>query len=464
MTVSDYLRYQKGLTGTKVVCAEGDCGACTVLVSRMVNGKLGSYQSINSCISFMYLLDLCHLITVEGLKKEETLHPVQKAMLDSNGAQCGYCTPGFICAMAGLTEDAKNGKFILEEKRVKNYLTGNLCRCTGYDSIIQAGCSVNAEAAPSLRVLYQDEEIEKDLKSLSGQTVCLKGAQQEFCAPATLSEALTLKSVNVDLKLTSGATDLGVLSNKGKLKLLKTLTLNHVDELYSVKEDTSSLMVGAKASLTAVEEACRTLFPAFSNYLHIFASPQIKNAGTLIGNVVNASPIADTIPFLKVAEAEIGLSSVRGERVLNLNQFFKPGYKQLDLLPDELVTHVKIPKSHAKFKLYKVSTRKDLDISTVTFAVRFELVGDIIKNISFAFGGVGPSVLRMTELEKQAIGKKFEPALFKALALNLQSMITPLSDVRGSADYRQLLCHNLMLKFCDEVTAELGLQSAGISV
>jgi xanthine dehydrogenase small subunit len=452
MTVAEYLRYKKGLTGTKVVCSEGDCGACTILVARMNGNKLGSYKSINSCISFMYLLDRSHLITVEGLKKNNELHPMQKAMVENHGAQCGFCTPGFICAMANLAEDAKKENFPLEEKRVKNYLTGNLCRCTGYDSIIKAGCSVNLKNTPELSSLYDDAKIEEDLASLSGSVRITHGDHSVFL-PATVDEAV-LEKKEKSPRLTGGATDLGVVYNKGKLKLSDVMTLNNIPALYSIEETATHLIVGARASYDEVEKKTAKIFPEFSRNLHIFASPQIKNSGSLVGNLVNASPIADTIPFLRVAEAEVVLRSTAGERTLNVNTFIKGGYKELDMRADEIVTHIRLPKTKHSYKLYKVSARKDLDISTVTMAVRYHLSGNVLEEFSLAIGGVGPTVLRMNQIETKAIGQHFNQALFKRLASDVKTLIKPLSDVRGSTDYRLILCHNLMLKFFDEVMKE----------
>jgi len=191
--------------------------------------------------------------------------------------------------------------------------------------------------------------------------------------------------------------------------------------------------------------------------LKIFASPQIKNAATLVGNIINASPISDTIPFLRVAEAELVLLGPTGERTVNINSFIKGGYKELDLLPGEFVTLIKIPKRRGKYKLYKVSKRKDMDISAVTFAAYVELIGDDIDKISLAFGGVGPTVIRLPSLEARATGQTLSEPLFRSMAHDLKTTFKPLSDVRGSDQYRMLLCQNLMMKFYDELKGEFSL-------
>lgn len=463
MSVANYLRYKKSLTGTKVVCSEGDCGACTVLLSRYQNGKMQRYRSINSCISFMYLLDKCHLITVEGLGDFSHLHEVQEKMVEHHGAQCGYCTPGIVCSLASLSEDAKNKDVELDEKKVKNYLTGNLCRCTGYEPIIEAGKNIDLTKVKTFKDSFGHDQLEDEYKSLDNQSIYLKHDEKSVFLPKDLNSYFAHDEIT-DMNITSGATDLGVVHNKGKINLEQIVSLNAIDDLYNVVEDDNFLIVGAKASLTDVEQACLKSHTEFSKLIHVFASPQIKNKGTLIGNVMNASPIGDTIPFLRVADAILCLTNGKEAREININDFILPGYKQLDIKENEIVTHIKIPKSDLEYKIYKVAVRKDLDISSVSLAVSYKLNGDIIENIKIAYGGVGPSVLRLEKLESKTQGKKIEKTLVKELASLVDNEITPLSDLRGSESYRRKLAHNLLLKFFDEVTKEnaLGFKEASL--
>lgn len=455
MSVAEYLRYKKGLTGTKVVCAEGDCGACTVLISRMINNKLSDYKSINSCISFMFLLDNCHIVSVEGIESAKGLHPVQNAMVKCHGSQCGYCTPGFICAMANMTEDLKKNGKSLSKQKVKNYLTGNLCRCTGYEPIIEAGLSVNLDDVELMSDRFNESEIQLTLKENASESVKIVTNEKEVFLPCDFKSALSYKEDASYVKLTSGATDLGVLHNKGKAKLHKILSLNNVASAYSVVEDEEYLNIGPKASLTDVESACESLFPEFSRKLHIFASPQIKNNGTLVGNLVNASPIGDTIPFLLASDSKIVLESKENKREIPIQEFYLGGYKEIDLKNYEMVTCVRLKKTKSDFKLYKVSVRKDLDISSVTFACRYKIEKNMIKDISFAMGGVGPIVLQLDSLAKRALGQKFEKSLFISLSKMVENEITPMSDLRGSKDFRLIIAHNLILKFYDDVYSEI---------
>lgn len=453
MSVANYLRYKKGLTGTKIVCSEGDCGACTVLFSRYLCGSMTDYKSVNSCISFMYLLDKCSIICVEGLEQKDMLHPIQESMVDCHGAQCGYCTPGFICAMASLAEDSNLKKEAITEKKVKNYTTGNLCRCTGYDAIIKAGVEADLNKVTPLHERYPRDVMENDFSNLSGD-VSISSLKAKVTLPTSFNSFVKLKTKKTSI--TAGATDIGVLVNKGRIDPTEILSTNNIEEAYSIKENKEHFIVGAKASLTDVEQVLLKEHPEFSELIHLFASPQIKNKGTLIGNMMNASPIADTIPFLRVSESVVCLKSKTKVREVNMNDFILGGYKELDIKGDEVVTHIKIPKSDFKFKLYKVSIRKDLDISTVTFACRYKLDGKKVTEFSLALGGVGPTVLRMPKIEKEAIGLEVNTTNFKRLAELVRAGITPLSDIRGTDEYRYRLCHNLLLKFCDEVVTENG--------
>lgn len=453
-SVATFLRYHLGLTGTKVVCGEGDCGACTILVSRFINGKLSPYETINSCISFMYLLDRCHIITIEGLSSSTGLHPIQEAMVDCHGSQCGYCTPGIICSLASLTEDLSKSHQSINKQKIKNYLTGNLCRCTGYEPIIKAAMNVELKDVPPLNHLFDDDKIRAELLKNSHCAVKVRYHQQEIYLPTTFKEAIEYKSKNQQTILTSGATDLGVLSNKGKKIFHQVMSFSGIEEAYQIEYAEGILHVGPRVTLSKIESFAKKIFPEFSRLLHIFASPQIKNKATIVGNLMNASPIGDTIPFLMTCEAEIVLLSLSGTRIVNINDFFIGGYKELDIKSNEIVSKIKLPFTEHHYKLYKTSIRKDLDISAVTFSFRYQLSGKVIKDFSMAIGGVGPIVKRFKAIEQYAIGRSFEKKLFLEISVLLENAVTPLSDLRGSQTYRYRLMKNLLLKFFDEVSRE----------
>ncbi|MBY0415162.1 MAG: FAD binding domain-containing protein, partial [Bdellovibrionales bacterium] len=400
MPLANFLRSEESLTGTKIVCAEGDCGACTVLIAQDVGPDgLLSFKAVNSCILPLYLINGAQVVTVEGIGKSSgmnvELHEVQQKMVDCNGAQCGYCTPGFICAMTGVAEKFKSEGKTLTEKNAKNYLTGNLCRCTGYQPIIDAMMSVDLKNTELMKDRYHSVEWINEMSVIRNRTVEMKFSDKSIFLPAKLSEALEKKAAEQDIRLVAGSTDIGVIVNKGKLSTPKTMALYHIPELGKISHDNNFINVGATVTLTQFEDYIESHFPEMSKLLHIFASPQIKNQGTLIGNIVNASPIADTIPFLMVSDALVELQSAKGIREVKLPDFYI-GYKKLNMDPSEIVTKVKIPTLilNEKSKLYKVSMRKDLDISAVTFAGRIIVENGKMTSVKLALGGVAATVVR----------------------------------------------------------------------
>ncbi len=461
MPLGNFLRNEESLTGTKIVCAEGDCGACTVLLAKDVgpDGKL-SFKAVNSCILPLYLLDGAQVVTVEGIGKSVgmnvELHEVQEKMIDCNGAQCGYCTPGFICAMAGMAEKFKSENKTITEKNAKNYLTGNLCRCTGYQPIIDAMTSVDLNKTELLKDRYHSPSWISEMKKIRTTSVEMKFSDKTLFLPSKLSEALQAKTADKDIRLVAGSTDLGVVINKGKLSTPKAMALYHIEELGKISHDANFITVGATVTLTEFEEYVEAHFPEMAKMLHIFASPQIKNQGTLIGNVVNASPIADTIPFLLVSDAAVELQSSTGSRDVVLKDFYI-GYKKLNIDPSEIVTRIRIPilAKNEKTRLYKVSMRKDLDISAVTFAARIDFDGKKMTKVRLALGGVAATVMRLPDIEKELTGKDFSDKLFEDAAAGLDKYISPLSDLRASKEYRMLVARNYFKKFAREVGGEL---------
>ncbi|MBG08372.1 MAG: xanthine dehydrogenase [Halobacteriovoraceae bacterium] len=460
-SLSTYLRDDLGKTGTKVVCAEGDCGACTVLVANRKNIEEGKlvYKSLNSCITFLHLMDLHSIITVEGIAEKDKLHPVQESMMVNHGAQCGYCTPGFICAMAGMTDNLKLKEKPIDEKTTKNYLTGNLCRCTGYDSIIKSSLAVKLEEVKPLYERYHSDEMLEEFKDLENEDVVLKNNDRQIFLPSRIDDALKLKKEETLLKCTSGATDLGVQINKGRHEMTKVLSLYRVQEMSKIEKKGQEFHIGATATWHDIEKALKNDIPEYSKLIHIFASPQIKNAGTLVGNIANASPIADGTPFLFISEAKVILSSTDGERTVPVTNFYK-GYKDLDLKENELITKVIIPippKDHF-LKLYKVSLRKDMDISAVTFAGLGNIENGKIKSIKIAYGGVGPVVKRLPKTEKLLSGKEWNEKNIGEAVLQVEKEITPISDVRGSAKFRTQVSKNLLMKYYREIQSQYGIE------
>ncbi len=465
LTLSDFLRHRLGQVGTKIVCSEGDCGACSVLVGRVSppgdeEGKSGGqsgggkiiYRAIDSCIQFMYQLDRAHIVSVEGLKRNGLLSPVQDAMVKCHGSQCGFCTPGFVVTMAGLLEDeAAERKQALTPDELRYGLTGNLCRCTGYVQIIDAGCSVDPGKTARVSELYPDGPIAEAFGSHTAESVVVKDdGERTIALPATLAEAVAFKAAHPDCTVVAGATDIGVQHNKGKIAPKDILCLANVAEMKGNELTGEMLTIGAGTTWTRVERAIKDAVPQFYNVLTLFGSPQIRNAGTIGGNIANASPIADSVPFLFVTGAELELAGPKGSRRVDINNFYF-GYKKFDLREDELIArvHIPLPTEAQTLKLYKVSRRRDLDISTFTAAVLVELdeAGGTIQNIRIAYGGVGPVVLRLPKTETFLTGKPFEESVLREAGKLARSEVTPITDVRGSAGFRQQLAENILSRF-----------------
>jgi xanthine dehydrogenase small subunit len=443
-TLANYLRYDYGATGTKIVCEEGDCGACTVLIRRG-----DEFVSINSCIFSMFQLDGASIVTVEGLKVDGALHPVQEAMIECHGAQCGYCTPGFVVAMAGLFETRDK----LDEPCARAGLVGNLCRCTGYEPIIKAALAVDGTAMKRMRELYPQRIAERE-------EVVIEEADRIFFAPLTLDEALSFKRKFKPCTIVQGATDVGVWINKRAYAAQAMMSLSKIEELCELREDGDAIVAGANTTLTQFEDFTRERIPELHRILNLFGSPQIKNAGTLVGNIANGSPIGDTLPYLFVSGATLELASVEGTRVVPVAAFYK-GYKDFDLQPHEIITRVRIPIVKDTLRLYKVSRRKDLDISAFTAAIRLRVTDTKIEQATIAYGGVGPVVMRLPKTESYLNGKTIGSDTFEEAGRIARGEVSPITDVRGSRDYRLQLAENILCKFYYDVIPSVARDLGG---
>lgn len=457
LSLSDYLRLRLGLVGTKIVCSEGDCGACSVLIGRVEEaaGGAGSrlvHRTYDSCILFMYQLDRTHIVSIEGLKRNGLLSPVQDAMVKHHGSQCGFCTPGFVTTMAGMFEDEGRGrKQPLTRDELSYGLSGNLCRCTGYLQILDAGRAVDPGKTARLCELYPDQPITEAFDGHDRDDVLIRDHDGRVVSlPASLDTAVAFKAQHPGCTVVAGATDLGVQRNKDKIEPRDVLCLANVGEMRGIGHNDGVLTVGAGVNWTRVERYVRELVPPFHDILTIFGSPQIRNAGTIGGNIANASPIADSLPFLFVTGADLEIAGISGTRRIDINDFYR-GYKRFDLESDELITRVFIPlpTESQTLKLYKVSRRRDLDISTFTAGVLMQKdkASDTIQSIRIAYGGVAPVVLRMPRTEAFLTGKPFDEGVMRAAGRLSRTEITPITDVRGSADFRLQLAENILVKF-----------------
>ncbi len=437
--MSDTLRYHLRKPGTKVVCAEGDCGACTIMLARAQDQEL-RYRSINSCIFPSFLADGCHIVTIEGLTQMGQLHEVQKSMVENFGGQCGFCTPGFVMSITNMYEH----KTSPNQQNIKNYLTGNLCRCTGYQPIISAAKNVDPKKFKSVKELYPLIEETQLLKEKTKSSVLIETENKVFFAPSTLEEATEFKTKYPSLRIFSGATDLGVQINKGFDPGKHMMSFHLMEDFYKITQEGSQVHIGAKVSLDRLQEFLEDKIPAAAEFLNIFASPQIKNSATLVGNLANGSPVADTTPFLLCLDAEKEIVSSQGIRQLKVTEFFK-SYKSFNLKEDEFITKIffNIPDKNSKIGLYKVSQRRDLDISSVNSSFIFKVKSGKVETARIAYGGIAATPVRLKNVEDQLVGKPLDSQFLNQAKTLISSSIKPISDVRGSDEFRKLIDSNL---------------------
>jgi xanthine dehydrogenase small subunit len=463
LMLADFLRTRRRLAGTKVVCAEGDCGACTVLKAAPYTaesaGKGPRYLPVNSCIIPVASLQAASVVTVDALAAGEALTPVQQAMVQCHGSQCGFCTPGFVMALTGLVEKKLcSKKESISPQEARNATTGNLCRCTGYQPILDAATAIPVGACQSVATRFESPAIRKRLKKAASEAVWIEGTEFRFLAPTRLSQLGAFLGKNRNLSWLGGGTDLGVVHNKRKKALRTAVSLHLIPELHRLKASGTvktgrRLWVGARVTLAEVRRAVEASVPEFSTFLDLFASPQIKNQGTLIGNLANASPIGDTSPFLLVAGTVVHAYSVRRKtrRKIPVEQFFK-GYRKTALKSDELILGIEfdLPSDREALRLLKVSQRKDLDISTISVALRI----DAKRGVRLAMGGVGATPLRFPKTEKLLSKTRPESLGVKVLDL-FHSEMTPLSDLRSSSAFRRVAAENLLKKAFREAILQL---------
>ena len=422
-SILDYLR-AGGRTGSKIGCNEGDCGACTLLLLE----KNRAPRAINGCLALVASLVGREIMTAEGLDRDATLHPVQKAMVDCNGSQCGYCTPGFICSMA----EAYHGEIKPDREQIADQLCGNLCRCTGYRPIREA--MLQALDEPGTVLPAPIDVLPAPLSSAG------------WHRPTTVEEALSLKSQHPGAPFIAGATEIAVLINKRHTRYSDLISLDYIEALHLISKSETRWQIGAAAALTDIGLELAGEYPALDQMLRLFASKQIRHRATLGGNLVTASPIGDAPPVLLALDASVTLTSLAGERVVPLAEFFT-GYRKTVLRDDEIMTSVQIPRDvQGRCEFFKVSKRREMDISTVSAAFRFvtDAKGKITE-ARIAYGGVAATPARALKTEAALIGKPLNatPAILKLL----DSEFTPLTDLRGSAEYRRVLIKELFRKF-----------------
>ncbi|WP_394209266.1 xanthine dehydrogenase small subunit [Enterovibrio calviensis] len=447
LTVLNYLREHVRKTGTKEGCGSGDCGACTVVLGEVVDGKL-EYRSLNSCLTFVSALHGKQLITVEDLRTKEALHPVQKAIVDFHGSQCGFCTPGFIMSMFALTKNTPNA----DKEDTYEALAGNLCRCTGYRPIVEAALSLSQEAPIRDQFSdYERETVEK-LNAMGKPELEHHADGKTAFTPTNCDELAKTLMAHPNAKLLAGGTDLALEVTQFHRDIDKLIYLGHVDDIKTVNETDTHIEIGANVPLTDVYRALEPHYPDFGALIQRFASLQIRNQGTIGGNIANASPIGDGPPLLIALGATITLRRGETAREIALEDFFKD-YKVTALQTSEFIQTIRVPKPlpDQVFKAYKISKRFDDDISAVCAAFRLKFSGDTVTEARMAFGGMAAIPARAVKCEQALVGKPLSLSTVQAAMTAIADDFSPISDFRATKEYRAETAANLLYRLYTEL-------------
>ena len=450
-TLLDFLRLRKRLRGTKEGCAEGDCGACTVLVGRLLDGHL-VYETVNACIRFMASLDACHVVTIEHLRKSDgTLHPVQQAMVDKHGSQCGFCTPGFVMSLYALWMQNPEPS----STQVETALQGNLCRCTGYEAIVRAAMTAATHGKPEddLLVVERQDVIEKLTKLNDGNRVEVGGAESKAFIPASVQDLADLRKDHPESTIIAGSTDVGLWVTKHMKSISPAIFIGNLGDLQKIEASECFLKFGAGVTYTqAYPEICKYV-PQLRELWMRIGGQQVRNMGTIGGNIANGSPIGDSPPALIALGAKVILRCGHETRAVPLEKFFIEYGNQNRETGDFLESiEVPVPQENELYAVYKVSKRLDEDISSVLGAFKVTLEGGQISDCIIAFGGMAGIPKRASAVEAALIGKPWTNDTIEAAIGKFETDYQPLSDWRASAQYRMLVAKNLLRRFYMEMS------------
>ena len=445
-TLLNYIRTKLKKTGTKEGCAEGGCGACTIVIGDLKNNEM-NYRAINSCITLLPTLQGKQLILVEDLiSKDGKLHPVQEAMVKCHGSQCGFCTPGFVMALFSMFKKYSNFK----EDVIKDSIAGNLCRCTGYKPIIKAAKKLKSQS----KIDHFSKNIKntiKLIKRINNKSIEIYKNDKRYFAPRYVKELKKIIKKNINANFMSGGTDLSLNITKERKDINSIIYMSSISELNYIKNNNKYIEIGASTPLIDREYYIKKYYPDFTKILKRYGSPQIRNVGTVAGNIATASPIGDCLPLLLSLNAQVVLEDLKKTKVLFLDSFFI-NYRKTKLKKGEFIHSVRIPLYKKNtFKAYKVSKRFDDDISSVCAAFNLEIIKNKIENVRVAYGGMAAIPKRAIFCEKVLLKSMVNEETFNKAKVALEKDFNPISDMRASGLYRMEVAKNLLEKCGAEI-------------
>jgi xanthine dehydrogenase small subunit len=427
-----------------------------VVLAGLDEGGVLRYRAVDSCLVFLPMVHGKQVITIENLRDSSgTLHSIQRAMIDAYGSQCGFCTPGMIMSLFALHKSSQAPS----REQVVDAVAGNLCRCTGYRSIIDAGLSACGAEIPD-HFTASVPSVQNLLRSIANEDLCIDTGQQRYVRPATLAGALKARQDYPEALVISGATDVALRVTKKHEFIKSIIDLSGVSELTRIERSASGLRFGAAATMQDVLDASAEKLPPLAVMLRVFGSRQIRNMATIGGNIGTASPIGDTLPVLIALRADVEVTGPAGHRSVPIDEMLV-GYRRNACGPEELITGVYVPvvPDGTIVRVYKISRRNDLDISTVSAAFRIRLDGDgKVSEAVLAYGGMAATPRRALRAEQFLAGKPWTRGVVEESMRILPNEFTPLRDVRGSASFRTTISQNLLLKFWDETAGASGVR------